>query len=70
MTWFDYVSKKIDEIIESEKEIIKCNFCNTIYWNEDELESIPDGDEFFKGCSKYKTDEYLMDIREGVLKNG
>lgn len=47
---------------------IRCNNCMTIFKDEEKLVLLRDYDlsndagEYFKGCSKCKTDAYLMDL--------
>jgi hypothetical protein len=48
--------------------MIRCNECNKLFHNEDELqlleleEPMTDKREFVKACPACKTDVYLMDI--------
>ncbi len=51
-----------DRVFRIEQKTIRCNNCYRLFTNDDELEIIPDGKEFFKGCPVCKTDEYLMDL--------
>lgn len=49
--------------------MIRCNMCWKHFENDDELEVLYDEavGENYKGCSKCKTDEYLMDLEEVVV---
>lgn len=41
---------------------VRCNNCMSVFDSDDDLELLPDGKEWFKGCPKCKTDGYLMDL--------
>lgn len=60
----------------SDRNTIRCNMCGGEWLSDDDLAlirgktfPIPNGKtdtEWFKGCPDCGTDEYLMDIEEGV----
>ena len=44
---------------------VKCNNCDEVFTNDDELEIMQDNDGYFKGCPTCKTDGFLIDIKGG-----
>ena len=44
---------------------VRCNNCDEVFINDDELEIMQDNDGHFKGCPTCRTDSYLMDIKGG-----
>ena len=45
-------------------KMIKCNNCDTLFENDEDLEIQHDGRTFYLGCDKCHTDSFLMDIKE------
>ena len=44
----------------------KCNNCDEVFINDDELEIMQDNEGHFKVCPTCRTDSFLMDINEEV----
>ena len=44
--------------------MIKCNNCDTVFDNDEDLEQQHDDRGFYLGCDKCHTDSFLMDIEE------
>jgi hypothetical protein len=43
-----------------EEEKVVCTMCENVMY-EDDLELLKDGEEYYKGCPKCKTDAYLKE---------
>lgn len=52
--------KQLEKEMEEKVGRIRCNNCETIFESEDDLQTLQEDNEFFKGCPKCKTDKYLM----------
>ena len=46
--------------------MIKCNNCNTLFKNDEDLEKQQDDNGFYLGCNECNTDNFLMDIEEEI----
>ena len=46
---------------------LKCNNCDEVFTDDDELEIMQDNEGHFKGCPTCRTDGFLMDINEEEL---
>jgi len=44
--------------------MIKCNNCDTLFKNDEDLENQHDDRGFYLGCNECNTDSFLMDTEE------
>jgi Pyruvate/2-oxoacid:ferredoxin oxidoreductase delta subunit len=55
--------------VAKNEEIVKCNNCSNYFYeditderNNNSLELFSDNGDFFKGCPKCKTDDFLINV--------